>query len=287
MKQSRTYINLIRNFYQFGISSELGPLASLLFQSLLYKANELYFPETIKISSKELCSLSGNMSYHSMWQARDILKKYQFNDSWLIQLSKGEKTKNTLAEFRINYAILLRSQNNDRIITEEPQNNDRITTDAKVNYRSVDVLPLVCDDSQNDDIGIHSKIRSDQTKQDIRSDQTPPLTPYVNLNVIPEKEKEPDDLLNLSEAERKLLERLETYLNATCMSKWKEGIHCEKYPDRQYRILIVKNCKGMYPFVKNAIDGKILEVEKESLFDEFLYKSILQSLKEGVDYYGK
>ncbi len=97
-----------------------------------------------------------------------------------------------------------------------------------------------------------------------------------------------DDFLNLSEEEKELLERLENYLNTKCLSKWHTEIHCKKYPNKKYRINIVKCCFGKttFKFIQDTIDGKLIEVEKESVFDEFLYKSIIHSLNIGVDYYG-
>ena len=170
--QDKTYINLMRNYYQLGISSELGPLASLLFQAILYKANELHFPETIRISSKELCSLAGDMSYHSMWQARERLSEYKYDSNTLIGIEKGDKRKNILANFKIKYEVLLRSDNNDRITIEEPQNNDRIMTDVKDNNSSVDIIQTLSGSSSNADNGIHSEIREDENRSE-KQDQTP------------------------------------------------------------------------------------------------------------------
>jgi hypothetical protein len=93
---------------------------------------------------------------------------------------------------------------------------------------------------------------------------------------------------DLSQEEQKLMIRMEAYMNAKCLTKWNSGIHCEKYPNRKYRLEIVRCCVGRTPFkfIQDTIDGKLLEVEKESLFDEFVHKSIIQSLETGKDYYG-
>jgi hypothetical protein len=92
----------------------------------------------------------------------------------------------------------------------------------------------------------------------------------------------------LPEDEQKLLIRMEAYLNAKCTKKWNSGLHCEKYPDRKHRLEIVRCCVGRTPFkfIQDTIDGKLLEVDNEALLDEFVCKSIMQSLKTGTDYYG-
>ena len=147
-------------------------------------------------------------------------------------------------------------------------------------------------------IELSNVVNSNSTDTSKRTPSNPILSnPYLSIKssskvqltvrtVQVDIAKKDDDFLNLSEAEKKALARIETYMDAKCAIKWNSGLHSTKFPNCSIRAEIARLCYNMVPFVKNTIDGKIKEVDNEDRFDEFVLKSIRHSLKEGKDYYG-
>lgn len=138
-------INLFRGYYLSGISSELSANASCIFQALLYKANELRYPQSFTLSNMELCGLASSLSYNAMWQARELLAEYKRNGEAIIKIAKGDSKKNKSATYEINYdliqsAIIAQLSDNHQTINKQPIDNQDTTLKQ-------------CDDNQQTSMG--------------------------------------------------------------------------------------------------------------------------------------
>jgi hypothetical protein len=208
-----------------------------------------------------------------MWQAREKLAEYKINGEQLIKMKKGDKRKNILTEFSIKYDLLLRLQNNDRITTEEPQNNDRTMTEQKGNNDSMDILPLFCDSSQNVDIGIHSKIRSEEIdqKRGEEEEEVGPGPVQTSKVIHDSEDKEPPPPI-ISDSDRESFDKarkaIELYFDKNYFTS-RRGLMPKK---REMMIEI-----GKYPdnLIKSAIEKKGNGIRNP----EYLISNVLDELK--------
>ncbi len=104
----RNLITLFKNYYKLGIPNFIGNSAHALFTGLLYKFNEMGFPDSLKISIREVLLLSGIADIRTLRKARDTLTNYLQNesdtDSHIAIYTEGE-TKD-YGNYSINYVIL-------------------------------------------------------------------------------------------------------------------------------------------------------------------------------------
>ncbi len=137
--------------------------------------------------------------------------------------------------------------------------------------------------------GLQNWHESCDLKENLKKD----LKENIVLNIDPGSgttnfsiEKKDDGSEKNPEKRGKDLARLENYLNAKCSTKWNGKLHCEKFPDGEFRLKILDYYNsGTRSMVHRTIDGKIKTTEKEELLEEFVYKSILQSIEKNESYY--
>jgi hypothetical protein len=101
-------IILFRNYHKLSIPSYIGTTANSIFHGLLYKFNEMGFPESLKISNKELLHLSGIADIRTFRHARQKLLNYLHNESdtesYLIKMFANNTKEYSI--YSINYVIL-------------------------------------------------------------------------------------------------------------------------------------------------------------------------------------
>lgn len=126
MSEQKEYnlINLFRNYHKLSIPSYIGTTANSIFHGLLYKFNEMGFPELLKISNKELLHLSGIADIRTFRHARQKLLNYLHNesdtDSHLIKMFANGA--NEYSVYSINYVILQENYSN---VTRKMQVGDK------------------------------------------------------------------------------------------------------------------------------------------------------------------
>ena len=105
--QQHNLISLFRSFYQLNISSDLSTSCIALFMAILYRANELGFPDNVRITNSELSSHTG-LVLQSIDNCRKTLCQYQYegreNNNWLIRYKTG--TTHRCGTYYINYDLL-------------------------------------------------------------------------------------------------------------------------------------------------------------------------------------
>jgi hypothetical protein len=107
-------IHLFRGYYKLGIQNFIGTSAHAIFTGLLFKLNELGFPDSVKTSSREMLSLSGIIDVRTLRNARNKLTQYRHQennpDSWLIKYIEGNIKE--YGTYYINYVILQENYSN-------------------------------------------------------------------------------------------------------------------------------------------------------------------------------
>jgi hypothetical protein len=109
---AKNLISLFKNYYKLGIHHFIGNSGHAIFTGLLYKFNEMGFPENLKISIQEICTLSA-LDIRTFRNARKLLIEYRHyeNDpeSWIIDF---ESSVREYGIYTLNYTFLLQSCNN-------------------------------------------------------------------------------------------------------------------------------------------------------------------------------
>lgn len=139
MKKRNEYnlIELFRNYYKSGIPNFIGTTANSIFLGLLYKFNEMGFPESLKISNREMLHLSGIVDIRTFRNARTILANYLHNDSqpesYLIKVEINDIREYTI--YYINYVTLQENYCNITVKLQESYSN--ITGKLQESYREI------------------------------------------------------------------------------------------------------------------------------------------------------
>lgn len=127
----RNIIDLFRNYYKLDIHHFVGISAHAIMTGLLYKFNELHFPDELKISVKEILSLSGISDIRTLRNARKILTGYlheeENKNSWILKYQ--ENTIKEYGIYMINYVYLLESSCNITVnLLESSSKKDGLST---------------------------------------------------------------------------------------------------------------------------------------------------------------
>lgn len=108
MGNTQNLITLFRAYHKLGIPNYVGASANAIFHGLLYKFNEMGFPSTLKISNREMLTLSGIADIRTFRNARNILATYLHNEddpeSYLINFTNNDIKEYSV--YRLNYVIL-------------------------------------------------------------------------------------------------------------------------------------------------------------------------------------
>lgn len=305
--------NLFRSIFDLYIPRSISHGATSLLFALIYKFNQVpdkktgqYFPETLHIYNFELAKMLG-ITEKTVIKLRLELVNFRLvegnDDTWLIDYTSGGTRE--CGFYQINIHLLENINPSNMSVywcqLERQTENNEIPKSHDIGVNIERIIPekskktelCATEFPKNEKSGKKLQPFTTQlntTKQNTTSSSSLTLMgpSIISTDKNLENEKT-DDFLNLSEEERKLLERTERYLNAKCLTKWNTGLHCKKFPDRTYRIEIVKRCVGKTPFkfIQDTVDGKLKDVNNEEQFDEFVHKSIIQSLEKGEDHYGK
>ena len=106
---ARNIIDLFRNYYRLDIHQFIGNSAHAIVTGLLYKFNERGFPDELKISTKEMFSLSAISDIRTLRNARNLLTSYRHEEnnakSWIIQYQENDIKE--YGTYKINYVYLL------------------------------------------------------------------------------------------------------------------------------------------------------------------------------------
>ena len=166
----KTYINLLRGFYNLGIPHDLSPSIVSAFHAILYRANELRFPSRIKISNTEICGNAGELKRNSLLSVRQRLCEYRYNEQALV-IYEPEGNQRA-GWYSINYDLLL-TVNHSLVTVQSQFNHSLVTVQSQFNHS------LVTGNSQNsDETMTEVGLNSDETmntppvfRADLRSDQ--------------------------------------------------------------------------------------------------------------------
>lgn len=127
----RNLITLFRGYYRIGIHHYIGTSGHAMFTGLLYKFNELNFPDSVKISVNEMLSLSGITDVRTFRNARNKLTNYLHTkddpESWVVKYTEGEIKE--YGSYELNYVILLEYYCNITVeLQESYSKKSRLTT---------------------------------------------------------------------------------------------------------------------------------------------------------------
>jgi len=122
---------------------------------LFYKFNELGFPDELKISIKEMLSLSALSDKRTLRKIRDLLVAYRHieNDpeSWMVKYEENknsETNRNEYGTYQINYVILLELYSNNAGKLQEKSSNNagKLQEKSSNNDNDVKLLENYCND---------------------------------------------------------------------------------------------------------------------------------------------
>jgi hypothetical protein len=155
-------IYLFRGFYHLRIASDLSCQSISLFHAILYRTNELGFPERVKITNGELCESSG-ICKNTLMKCRRTLQEYRYDGQWLLKYQEG--TTHQCGFYSINYDLLTISFYNELIVNQKATNSQ-----PKGNRKSTNGAILVDNLNQNQS---HSNTILDHTNQTIKNQTRP------------------------------------------------------------------------------------------------------------------
>ena len=125
----RNLITLFRGYYRIGVHHYIGISGHAMFTGLLYKFNELNFPESLKISVSEMLSLSGISDVRTFRNARKKLTNYLHNEddpeSWIVKYTEGNIKE--YGSYEINYVILLEYYSKVTVELHNEDENSKVT----------------------------------------------------------------------------------------------------------------------------------------------------------------
>ena len=135
-----------------------------MFTGLLYKFNELNFPDSVKISVSEMLSLSGISDVRTFRNARNKLTNYLHTkddtESWVVKYTEGDIKE--YGDYELNYVILLEYYSNVAVDLQESYSKKsrlRSKIDPYVDPKSAkNALPsnTIQEDTKKDKIRIGS-----------------------------------------------------------------------------------------------------------------------------------
>jgi hypothetical protein len=137
---TRNLIDLFRNYYKLGIHHFVGNSGNAIMMGLLYKFNEMGFPDELRISNHEICALSA-LDIRTFRNTRDILNNYLHidndPDSWIFK--SNENNRREYGTYHFNYVFLLEIYSNNtanlqqtcnKIVTNLQQGSNKKNGDA-------------------------------------------------------------------------------------------------------------------------------------------------------------
>jgi hypothetical protein len=172
MNELTNLIYLFRGFYHLRIASDLSCQSISLFHAILYRINELSFPDRVKITNGELCESAG-ICKNTLMKCRRTLQEYRYDGQWLIQYQEG--TTHQCGFYSINYTLLTFSFSDALIVNQKGTNSQ-----PKGNRKSTNGAILVDNLTQNQ---AHSYTISDHKDKTIKN-QTRPDTRVDNLTKV-------------------------------------------------------------------------------------------------------
>lgn len=117
----RNLISIFKNYYKLGIHHFIGNSGHAIFTGLLYKFNEMGFPDELKISSQEICTISA-LDIRTFRSAIKLLVEYRHYDgdpdSWIV---KYEFNVKEYGIYSLNFTFMLQLCSN--FATTLPQKN--------------------------------------------------------------------------------------------------------------------------------------------------------------------
>lgn len=215
--KDQNLITLFRNYFKLGIPNYIGTTANSIFQGILYKFNEMGFPDSLKISNRELLTLSGISDIRTFRNARRILAQYLHdendNESYLVRVEPNDIREYSI--YYLNYVIL-------------QENYSKVTVKLQESYREISEIEkdrvknstdLSIDPAKNASL---SDTILDNTKQDH-------LLPRESLSIstkkeIAEQKKEDDEEKRIKEVKKLVFSHLDqlTYESSFLYEDWQK-----------------------------------------------------------------
>ncbi len=133
-REDRNLIVMFRAFYQLNIASDLSSSCLAIFMGILYRANELGFPDDLRITNSELCA-HASLQHSAFNKCRKTLTDYRCNNQWLIKYSQG--TTHRCGTYKINYELLQiipfnGTKGNKRVTKPDIKGNKRVTKPSTI-----------------------------------------------------------------------------------------------------------------------------------------------------------
>jgi len=94
-----TYFDLVRWFYESGIAEELSTGAICVAHTIMYKANIKFFPDSFRMTNRELGRISGLSKDHVRKQRNELLIKCRLFGYKTLKHYKG-------GEYSVDYASI-------------------------------------------------------------------------------------------------------------------------------------------------------------------------------------
>jgi len=147
------YPEILKIFYRYSFPDQLGANASSLAQALIYKANDLYFPPSFKMSNTELSHLSGVLINNIGRTRQKVLDICEFDG--VPMFTYVENGKRLAGKYTINYFILsTRLQVDISVLSDSRQkegvfdNDPNSTLPSSTKQRSPDTQNLATKQSE-------------------------------------------------------------------------------------------------------------------------------------------
>lgn len=228
----RNLITLYRTYYRLGIPNFIGTSSHAIFTGLLYKFNELGFPETIKISIREMLSLSG-IDIRTFRQARKALCEYLHDaddpSSWIVKYTENEIKE--YGTYTINYAFLLINYNNETKLLQSCDNNATILQQSSnIKLRDDKIKGAVFDPISAKNALLSNTIQ-DNTKQYSFCEERENVSSEVSDEIEKKEEKDFQET-------KKMLQRVAGDLKVSNLAIGNAIRKISKYPIEQRKAVI-------------------------------------------------